>query len=900
MNVTSLVRVGALVALLPAAAGPSLGDGRLQAQAAAPGVPVVIRGATLLTITRGTIPNGTIVLRDGKIAAVGTNVDVPRGAEVIDGTGRFVSPGIIDAHIHIAADSINEGATTVSSMTGIEDVLDPTDINIYRDLAGGVTSANVLHGSANPIGGKNAVIKLRWGKGTTEELLFAGAPPGIKFALGENPKDLRQGFRTGPLRYPVTRMGVEYVIRDAFTRAKEYQQAWREFDRRKKAGETVLEPRRDLQLEPLVEVLEGKRLVHAHSYRADEILMLIRLAEEMGFKIATFQHVLEGYKVAKEIAAHGAGGSTFIDSWGGKIEMNEAIPYNPALMHQKGVLVSLNSDSAERSRRLNTDAAKAIKWGGLTEDEAMALITINPAKQLGIESRVGSLEAGKDADVVIWSHHPLSTYAVADRVYIDGTAYYDRQADARRLTTVRQEKLSLIAAEQGERRRPTTDDARNDPAAAGTTGSNGTGTNGHGNGDTGQAAQDSRRQGPGLASGVLVITNARIHPVTRPTIDRGALLIRNGLIEAVGANVTTPAGATVIDAAGGDVYPGWINARSTLGLADPGPRGYADADEMLDFNPQLRSTVAFHNDSDAIPVTRANGVTTVAVTPGGGVLGGQVSVMNLDGWTWEESTVRPSAGISFQFPTLAGRGGDEDAPSAAASPRTYEELKKARDAKLDELERLLAQARAYGKKSQNRSTDWVLDALVPVVQGRLPLITRADDEADIRDAVAFADRVGIKIVISGGHDAPAVASLLKERNIPVIVGPVQALPRREDASHAATLEVAGQLARAGVKIAFATGDANNARLLPYHAAHAVAWGLPREEAIKALTINAADILGVGGQLGSLEPGKQANLFIAKGDPLEIRTEVTHVIIAGRDVPLANKHLALYERYKARP
>ncbi len=226
-----------------------------------------------------------------------------------------MSPGIIDAHSHIANDAINEGGTTVSSMTGMEDVLDPTDINIYRDLAGGLTVANVLHGSANPIGGKNQVIKLRWGKTRAEEIVFEGAMPGIKFALGENPKDMPIGGRqTGPRRYPMTRMGVEFVIRDAFTRAKAYQKAWKDYEKNKASG-TALPPRRDLQLEPLVEILEGKRLVHAHCYRADEILMLIRLAEEMGFKIATFQHVLEGYMVAKEIAAHGAGGSTFSDWW---------------------------------------------------------------------------------------------------------------------------------------------------------------------------------------------------------------------------------------------------------------------------------------------------------------------------------------------------------------------------------------------------------------------------------------------------------------------------------------------------------------------------------------------------------------------------------------------------------
>ena len=419
---------------------------------------VAIRGGTVLTVTKGTIANGVVVLRDGKIAAVGgAGTTIPAGAETVDATGRFVSPGIIDAHSHIAADSINEGGTTVSSMTGIEDVLDPSDINVFRDLAGGLTVANVLHGSANPIGGKNTVIKLRWGKVRPSELVFEGAMPGIKFALGENPKDMRfggGGQPQPPRRYPITRAGVEYVIRDAFTRAKAYQRDWQDYERRRKATDSnaanaapILAPRRDLQLESLVEILEGKRLVHAHAYRADEILMLIRVADEMGFKIATFQHVLEGYKVADEMAAHGAGGSTFSDWWAYKVEAEDAIPYNPTIMHKRGVLVSVNSDSAEHARRLNTEAAKSMHWGGLSEDEALAFVTINPAKQLRIDNRVGSLEPGKDADVVIWNKHPLSTYAIVDRVYIDGQVYYDRLADDRRLTDARTEKSRLAAAE---------------------------------------------------------------------------------------------------------------------------------------------------------------------------------------------------------------------------------------------------------------------------------------------------------------------------------------------------------------------------------------------------------------------------------------------------------------------
>lgn len=420
----------------------------LHAQAARAGRTVAVRGATILTVTNGTIEDGTLVVRDGKIAAVGANVPIPPGAEVIDGTGKFVTPGIIDAHSHIAADSINEGGTTVSSMTGMEDVIDPTDVNIYRDLAGGTTTVNVLHGSANPIGGKNAVLKLRWGKTRPEELLLDGAMPGIKFALGENPKDMRQFGQTGPRRYPITRMGVEYVIRDAFTRAKAYQAAWKEYEKKKTSTPDAVPPARDLQLEPLVEILEGRRLVHAHCYRADEILMLIRLADEMGFKIATFQHVLEGYKVAKEIAAHGAGASTFSDWWGYKIEAEDAIPHNAALMVRKGVLVSINSDSAEHSRRLNTEAAKSMHWGGLTEDEALALVTINPAKQLRLAHRIGSLEAGKDGDFVIWNRHPLSSYAIVERAYIDGIAYYDRHVEERKLTELQKEKTTLVAAEK--------------------------------------------------------------------------------------------------------------------------------------------------------------------------------------------------------------------------------------------------------------------------------------------------------------------------------------------------------------------------------------------------------------------------------------------------------------------
>jgi imidazolonepropionase-like amidohydrolase len=777
-------------------------------------------------------------------------------------------------------------------MTGIEDVFDPTDVNIYRDLAGGVTTANVLHGSANPIGGKNLVIKLRWGKTRAEEYAFEGAMPGIKFALGENPKRPgggaggRQG--TGPARYPGTRMGVEYVIRDAFTRAVAYQKEWQDFEQRKKRGETVVAPRRDLQLEPLVEILEGKRLVHAHSYRADEILMLLRVADEFGFKIATLQHVLEGYKVAKEIAAHGAGASTFADWWGYKIEAIDAIPYNAALMTRKGVVASVNSDDAELSRHLNTEAAKSIKWGGLSDDEALALVTINPAKQLRIDARAGSLEVGKDADVVIWNHHPLSSYAIVDRVYIDGQQYYDRDDDQKRMTELAREKSSLVNAEKSERRSPTTTEH---PASSG------------GDGDapapTATAGQTNTIRTP--TKGVLAIINAKIFPVSRPMIERGTIVMRDGIIESIGANVAAPPAAQVIDAAGAEVYPGLINAQTTIGLEDPGAGNYGDANEFLDFNPQLRAQVAFHNDSEAIPVARSNGITTIGVTPGGGVLGGQIAVMNLDGYTWEESTVAASAAIAFQFPRLGGggRGGGRGGPPA---PRSYDELKKERDAQLDRLALLFDEARAYAKAAgPNRSRDLVLESLVPVADKRQPLVTRVATELDIRDALAFADRIGVRLVIAAPPAEAAIAApLLKQKQVPVILLQVLTLPSRPDLPHQASYTAAAELARAGVKFAIAVPSDTNARQLPYHAAEAAAWGLPRDEALKAITINAAEILGVADRIGSLEAGKIGNLIVARGDPLEVRTAITHVVIAGRDVPLDNTQLALYERYAKRP
>ncbi len=396
---------------------------------------IVIRNAVIMTVTKGTV-HGSIVVKDGKIADVGEKVMEPTGATIIDAGGQYVIPGIIDCHSHIAGDGgINEGSVSVSSMANIKDIINPEDVAIYRALAGGVTTANILHGSANSIGGQTIVLKMRWGK-DAQSMIFEGAKPGIKFALGENVKRSGnpQGGRgaTGTVvqaRYPATRMGVEDVIREAFNEAKAYKAEWDNYKAQVARGEHPIPPRTDLKLEPLKEVLEGTRYVHAHSYRADEILMLMRVADDYGFKIRTFQHVLEGYKVAKEIAAHGAGGSTFSDWWDYKVEAVDAIPYNAAIMAKAGVVVSLNSDDAELMRHLNTEAAKTMKYGGMSETEALAMVTLNPAKQLGIDNRVGSIEVGKDADLVLYDKYPLSDYAKVQKVLIDGAVYFDRDKE---------------------------------------------------------------------------------------------------------------------------------------------------------------------------------------------------------------------------------------------------------------------------------------------------------------------------------------------------------------------------------------------------------------------------------------------------------------------------------------
>lgn len=418
---------------------------------------LVITNATIWTCgPQGTIDNGWMVVMNGTIDSVGAGGaprGIPDGAAVIDAQGKHISPGLIDCHSHTGiSGGVNEGTHACTSEVRIFDVINPDAVGWYRELAGGLTGANQLHGSANPIGGQNSVVKLRWGVAHPDDMRHAGATGGIKFALGENVKQSNWDNRPTPPRYPQTRMGVETFIRDRFSAARDYGARWDAWNRLGDAERKAADmPRRDLELEALWEILRGERLVHCHSYRQDEILMLCRVAKEFAFRIGTFQHVLEGYKVAEAIRDHAIGGSSFSDWWAYKWEVYDAIPYNGSIMHDAGIPVSFNSDSDELARRMNTEAAKAVKYGGVPPDEALKFVTLNPAKQLKIDDRVGSLESGKDADFVIWSASPLSAFARCEATYIDGREYFSLAHDAeirRRIARERQRLIQKVLADK--------------------------------------------------------------------------------------------------------------------------------------------------------------------------------------------------------------------------------------------------------------------------------------------------------------------------------------------------------------------------------------------------------------------------------------------------------------------
>jgi imidazolonepropionase-like amidohydrolase len=871
----------------------------------APGT-ILVRDATVWTEAKlGIVEHADLLVRDGKIVRVGSKLEAPAGAHVIDAAGKHVTPGLIDCHSHTAIrGGVNEGSNNITAEVRIRDVIDPEDIDVYRQLAGGLTAAHSLHGSANSIGGQDAVIKLRWGGASREQMIVDDAWPGVKFALGENPK--RSNFRPpdgADARYPATRMGVMESIRERFLAARDYMREWEEYEELSKSAAARREPpRRDLQLEAIAEILRGERKVHSHSYRQDEILALIRVADEFGFKIATFQHVLEGYKVADEIAAHGAGGSTFSDWWAYKLEAYDAIPYNGALMHERGVSVTFNSDSNELARRLNLEAAKAVRYGGVDPQEALGFVTINAARQLGVDKHIGSLEVGKDADFVIWSGDPLSVYSIAEQTWVDGVREFDREADLASREGVERERAERIDAVRSEGK-------KKDAAGAEKAEKK----------DKAQAAVGKPQpEGTALSyldrlsasGGTVSIVHATVHTMAGAPIENGTVSFRQGRIVEVGAGLAPLAGAEVVEGKGLHLYPGMIDANTAVGLTEiSSVAGSVDIAETGDLNPDVNTAIAVNPDSELIPVTRAAGLTHVVAAPSGGLVSGTSALIRLDGWTWEDLTAARPVGLHVRWPSFRIQRESFFGPP----PASEEDQKKEREERLKAIRDLFDGARAYarakkaqgGKGVEPLDVNPTFESLLPVIEGKVPLIVHASQKKQLDNVLEWADKDGLRIIIAGDGDVWRVADKLAARRIPVILTSVLSLPERRDEPYDTPYAAAAKLHEAGVEFCIASDGsgfgASMTRNLPHHAAMAAAFGLPREVALEAVTLAPARILGVSDVLGSIEVGKSASLILTDGDPLEIRTHVERAFIDGRPVNVHdNRHERLWKRYRDRP
>jgi imidazolonepropionase-like amidohydrolase len=805
----------------------------------------------------GPARRASVLVTSGDIAAIGPELEAPEGCVVIDGGGGHLTPGVIDCHSHMAIEGgINEGTLSITCDVDISDVVNADDLTIYRALAGGTTTARLLHGSANAIGGRHEVIKLRWHKGT-EDLRFDQAPEGVKFALGENPKRAgggggRRGGGAG--RFPGTRMGVEAVFYRAFSRAREYKAEWEAYEAARAAGQDPVPVRRDLRLDILLGIQDGTVDVHSHCYRADEILMLLRAAEHFGFRVKTLQHVLEGYKVAHEIAEHGAGGSTFGDWWAYKIEAYDAIPQNAALMDEAGVLTSLNSDSGEMVRRLFSEAAKSVRYARMDPVRALALVTIYPAKQLGIDRWVGSIEKGKDADLVLHTGDPLSALSRVEWTLVDGEVEFQRRD----------------AFELDSNPPPVPELSEIDHALV----------------EAGWTPEGGE---------TVAIVGATIHPITAPAIEDGTLVMQGGRIVYVGPAEAVPASARVIDAAGQHVWPGIVALGTGLGLNEIGQvTATTDDSEIGGNQPDLRVSAALFAESAHIPVTRYNGITRAQSAPqGGGPIRGQSSVIRLTGDTWEELVMVDRDMLQVSFPRVSNDAKDKDKKKKSEGLKNLEQLFE--DGR--EYARLVDDARELG--SALPPFEPRLAALAPYARGEKRVAIHANNAQTILSALRFIQEQELDGVLYGVSEGWKVVDALAEAQVPVVVGPVLAVPSSKYDPYDASYANVAVLARAGVPYAIMSDDGENPRNVAFHAAMASAFGLPHDEALRSITYYAARALGLEGEIGSLAPGKIADVVITDGDLLEITTHVDAVFIDGVQAPLVNRQTQFYDRYRSR-
>lgn len=807
---------------------------------------LLITHATIMTGTGEVLEDTSILIRDGKIAKIGQELSADEGMTVIDATGKYVIPGIIDTHSHIMiSGGVNESTQSIVPEVSIEDVVRTDDLSEYRALAGGVTTARLLHGSANVIGGQDGVVKLKFGKSAQEHLLHDN-PQGVKFALGENVK-------ANTSRFPNTRLGVEATLERAFLEAIDYRRQWLEFEKQKKDSaqpELLLPPRRDYRLEAVADIVNHEKFIHSHCYRADEILMLLRVASDLGIRVWSLQHVLEGYKIAPEIKEHGASCSTFADWWAYKVEAYDAIPHNAALLNEAGINSVIKSDDAELIRHMTKEAAKTIRYGNMPEQAALQTITRNSSRELGLEDRIGTLEVGKDGDLAIFNTHPFNAFAMCEMTVIEGDIYFDRSQAS---TAVLPEVIEKSASPQPIK--ILSIDERPAPLDLDTS-----------------------------DSGKYVLQNAYLHPVSGADIPQGTLIIEDGKITALGSNVDyQEAGAKVIDLNGLHVYPGLIDSGTTLGLTEIGRvKETSDYSESGDFQADLRAGVGINPDSELIPVSRAGGITTILAQPKSGLISGQASLVKLHGWTTPQMTIDLEAVLRINWPRGENEKKVESLHDFFAEANVY------RDAKAAAVE-----------ANQEILKDPRFEAMLPYLAGEKPVLIEAHGRKEIVEAVLFAEEHKLKLILGGATDAWKVAADLKKRDIPVIIGPVMQRPQESWDPYDAPYANAGRLHAAGVRFCIRSDDASNSRNAPFEAARAVAFGLPEDIGLRAVTLSSAEILGLDKELGSLDVGKRATLIVTDGSPLQHTAQIHGIFIDGHPYRPESRQTKFYERYRQR-
>ena len=900
--------VGAIGLLSVSPAAAQEWDVQLPADAGSyPTGDLFVRDLEAVHTAAGPVLEGvSILIRDGIIEQIGAGLTAPDGVRVIDGTGLTAMPGIVDEHSHTALVAGNEGTAPIVPEVRVLDALTTEDFGIYRALSGGVTTARIMHGSSNPIGGQSAVVKMRWGMDATEQLLIPGAPKFVKFALGEN-VTRKAAPPNANSRFPLSRAGVEAIYVEAFTAAQAYRAEWNSF--RADPGAFPVPPRRDLRLEALVDIMEGRIRIHAHSYRADEILMLIRLAERFGFRIDVFTHVMEGYRVATEMAEHGAAGSTFSDWWQYKLEAFESIPHNAAIMHQHGVLTAINSDIPSLQPFMHREIVKPVKYGGVSELEALQMLTLFPARMMYLDDRVGSLEEGKEGDVVLLDGSPFDSYSRVEKTIVDGIVYYDVDDEE----GTRGEPVRAVTDVVAALATPRTSTPGDGPDSGDAGAPRASTTGGGSNSGAGIAPGTPRANGmdgetpprPATAQeAATALVGGTVHTISDGTIQDGVVLIRGGAIEAVGtrSQVEIPADAARVEVAGRHVYPGMIDPFTTLGLLEFGAVGQAtDIAEIGDYNPHIRALAAVNPYYPSLNVARANGITTVQTAQGGGVVRGTGSVIQLNGGdTFEKVAVAPEASLIVDLP--AGPEGDDDEEPELDSSA------------MEDLVDLFERAVAYGANPATsddptapfEANTWggeavLLDALQPALGGDRPVFFSVDTPWEIRTLFVFLDAFpAIDAVVLGGREAYRVASGLAARGIPVILTGTLQAPADRDVAVTSGYRNAGLLHAAGVAVSFSTASDADVRNLPYHAALSVGFGLPEDAALRAVTLGPAEALGLGGLMGSIETGKRADLLVTDGSPLQSLTRIERMWVGGFEVdPRANKHDRLWEAFRGR-